>query len=97
MLGSRLMKVLLLLLRKKYDVVFIDSPPVLVVSDTAILGPLVDGVLLVCTSGQTNQRAVSQALALLEKGSTNILGLVLNKSLEESVPRSYKRYYQSKA
>ncbi len=96
MLGSRLMRVLLSLVKSKYDIVFIDSAPVLVVSDTAILGPQVDGVLVVCTSGRTNQRAVAQALALLEKGSTKILGLVLNKCLEEAVPRSYRRYYKSK-
>lgn len=96
MLGSRRIKVLLSLVKKKYDVILIDSPPVLVVSDTAVLAPLVDGVLVVCTSGQTNQRAVSQTLTLLEKGSTKILGLVLNKSQEETIPRSYRRYYKSK-
>ncbi len=94
-LGSKTMKTFFLLLKKKYDVVLIDSPPVLVVTDTSILGSIVDGVLIVCVAGRTNQKTISRTIELLKKGNTNIWGIVLNKSLEEALPRSYKKYYKN--
>lgn len=94
-LGSRLMTTFISLIKRKYDVIFIDSPPVLVVTDTSVLGSLVDGVLIVCIAGKTQRRTIARAIELLEKGRTKILGLVLNKSLEESLPRHYKKYYQT--
>ena len=96
-LGSKIMKTFLSLVKKKYDVVIIDSPPVLVVTDTSILGSLVDGVIVVCVAGKTNQRTISRTVEMLEKGNTTIWGVVLNQSLEENIPRSYKKYYKTTA
>jgi len=96
-LGSKIMRTFISLVKKKYDVVIIDSPPVLVVTDTSILGSLVDGVLIVCIAGKTHQRTVNRTIELLEKGNTKIWGIVLNQSLEEYIPRSYKQYYKTKA
>ena len=93
-LGSKIMRTFIDLTRKRYDMVIIDSPPVLVVTDTSILGSLVDGVLIVCVAGKTSQRTVNRTIELLEKGSAKIWGMVLNQSLEEYVSRSYKRYYK---
>ena len=94
-LGSKSMRIFISLLKKKYDVVIIDSPPVLVVSDTSILGSLVDGVLIVCIAGKTYQRTINRTIELLEKGKTNIWGIVLNQSVEEQIPRSYNKYYSA--
>ena len=96
-LGSKIMKTFISLVKKKFDVVIIDSPPVLVVTDTSILGSLVDGVLIVCVAGKTNQRTISRTTELLEKGKTKIWGVVLNQSIEEGIPRSYKKYYKTSA
>ncbi len=96
-LGSKIMKTFISLLKRKYDLVIIDSPPVLVVTDTSILCSLVDGVLIVCTAGKTHQRTINRTIELLEKGATKIWGIVLNKSLEDYVPRSYQRYYKVEA
>lgn len=96
-LGSKIMRTFIDLAKKKYDIVIIDSPPVLVVTDTSILGSLVDGILIVCISGKTHQRTVNRTIELLEKGSTKIWGIVLNQSLEAYISRSYKKYYQENA
>jgi len=96
-LGSKIMRTFISLVKKKYDVVLIDSPPVLVVTDTSILGSLVDGVLVVCFAGKTHQRTVNRAIELLEKGNTKIWGIVLNQALEAGTPRSYKKYYKATA
>jgi capsular exopolysaccharide synthesis family protein len=96
-LGSKITRTLISLVKKKYDVIIIDSPPVLVVTDTSILASIVDGVLLVCIAGKAHQRTVNRAIELLEKGDTKIWGIVLNQSMEEYIPQSYKRYYKAKA
>jgi len=69
----------------------------LVVTDTSILGSIVDGVLIVCTAGRTHQKTIFRTIEILDKGNTEILGIVLNKSLEENLPGSYKKYYQKYA
>lgn len=92
-LGSRIMHTFISLLKKKYDVVYFDCPPVLVVTDTSVLASLVDGVLIVCTAGKTHQRTISRTIELLEKGGTKIWGVVLNQAVEDIIPHSYKKYY----
>ncbi len=96
-LGSKIMRTLISLLKKKHDVVIIDSPPVLVVTDTSILASIVDGVLFICIAGKTHQRSINRAMELLEKGNAKIWGIVLNQSAEEYIPHSYKRYYKVNA
>lgn len=92
-LGSRIMQTFIPLLKKKYDVVYFDCPPVLVVTDTAVVASQVDGVVIVCTAGKTHQRAITRTIELLEKGKSKIWGVVLNQAIEEIIPHSYKQYY----
>lgn len=96
-LGSKIMKILISLIKKKFDVVIIDSPPVLVVTDTTILGSLVDGVLIVCIAGKIHQKVLNRTTELLDRGNTKIWGIVLNQSEEEYIPKSYQKYYKSTA
>lgn len=65
-------------LRDHYDVVVIDTPPVLLASDAAIIGSLVDGMLLVVRAGQTGRHAAEQAVRQLRTVGANVLGVVLN-------------------
>jgi Mrp family chromosome partitioning ATPase/uncharacterized protein involved in exopolysaccharide biosynthesis len=96
-LGSKIIRTFINLAKKKYDIVIIDTPPVLAVTDTSILGSLVDGVLIVCIAGKTSQRTMNRTIELLEKGNTKIWGIVLNQSFEEYVRRSFKKYYKENA
>ena len=62
----------------KFDLVVLDSPPVLAVSDPQILAELVDGVILVASATSTDSRSVSRSIERLNQVGTNVLGTVLN-------------------
>ncbi|SFE59991.1 capsular exopolysaccharide family [Thermoanaerobacter thermohydrosulfuricus] len=85
------MKKLLSNIQKDYDYVFIDSPPVVTVTDAVVLAPVVDGVILVIQAGKTEIEAVSRAKEILESVKANILGVVLNRVKESH--RGYYYYY----
>jgi len=80
--GSQLVRVISLL-RASHEVVIIDSPPLLAVSDAVALLAAVDGVLLVTRLRTTPISAVEQLNDLLERvRGANILGVVANDALE---------------
>lgn len=61
-----------------YDLVLIDSPPINIVADAALVGPLTDGVVLITRSGETSSAAVDLALEQLRRSGANVLGTILN-------------------
>ncbi len=79
--------------RKKYDVVIFDSPPLGAVTDAAILGPQVDGVLLVVRSMVTTRDALLSSLRQLRDVGARILGAVLNGFDFEAEGYYGKGYY----
>lgn len=87
LIGSEKMDQLLQQAGKGYDYVLIDLPPVLAVTDAALLGNLADGVVLVVHSGQVAPEEVQEAKKRLQAGKANILGVVLN-----GVPRQHSGY-----
>ena len=94
LLGSERMKIVLKDLAGQYDLVIIDSPPVLAVTDASILAPMADGVILVLNSGQTRVDASKDARAQLEKANARIIGVVLNKVKMDADDYSYYYYYR---
>ena len=94
LVGSGRMPSVLAELSACFDMVILDTPPVLAVADAAAVAPLVDGVLLV-VAGATNRHAVGQALRQLESVGARVIGAVLNDSRGE-VQRygGYQHYYQ---
>jgi capsular exopolysaccharide synthesis family protein len=66
-------------LRAIFDYVLIDAPPVNLYSDAALLGRLVDGVVLVVQANSTHREVVRKAKETLEAAKICILGAVLNK------------------
>jgi tyrosine-protein kinase Etk/Wzc len=62
LLGGPRMKHVLGLLRERFDVIVLDSPPLLAASDASVLGTKTDGVLLVVRAGQTERGAAQQAV-----------------------------------
>lgn len=90
LLGSQRMDRVLDALKERADMVLLDSPPVVAVSDAAILATKVDGVLLVVSAGQTKRDSVQTAKAKLQKVNANLLGAVLmNVPLDASLERYY--------
>lgn len=78
MLGSQAMSSLLDELSNVYDVIILDSPPVLAVTDAQILSTKSDGVVLVVRAEKTKKDTVLAAKGVLDKVNPNILGTVLN-------------------
>jgi non-specific protein-tyrosine kinase len=69
----------------------IDSPPLLPVTDAAVLAPRVDGVILVVKPGVTKLNACKHAVDQLRKVGSNVIGIVLN-DIPEKGARSYYYY-----
>ncbi|MBX4270570.1 CpsD/CapB family tyrosine-protein kinase [Clostridium estertheticum] len=79
LLGSAKMKNFIEELKKTYDYIILDTPPIILVTDAQILAQYTDGCLLVVSSGEAERDAAIKAKGLLEKVSAKILGIVLNK------------------
>jgi capsular exopolysaccharide synthesis family protein len=84
--------------RSAYDMLLIDSPPVLAATDAAILGSRVDGVVLVYQVGKISRGALKRAKAQLDNVRANVIGIVLNGLKAEISPdfadyNYYKYYY----
>lgn len=78
LLGSRMMKELLLQIRDKFDTIIIDTPPLLAVTDAQIVANSCDGTVLVISSGTTDIESVKKATDMLRTTSSTLLGAVLN-------------------
>jgi succinoglycan biosynthesis transport protein ExoP len=75
-----------------YDLIVIDSPPILGFPEPLQMAAAVDGVVLVALAGQTNRNAVGSALNTLQRVRANIVGLVLNE-VTRDMSDSYHYYY----
>jgi capsular exopolysaccharide synthesis family protein len=90
-LGSQKMKELLTEVGEQYDMILIDTPPVIAVTDAVILAQEVDGVILVLAVGEVNQSYAQKAKELFDQVGARILGGVLNKvAVKQS---EYYHYY----
>jgi succinoglycan biosynthesis transport protein ExoP len=96
LLGSQRMGQLLAGLSEIADVVIYDSPPAVVVADTAVLSRRVDGVVLVVEAGQTRRDVARQAIMNLQQAGAHILGGVLNRASYKRGGYYYYHYYASK-
>lgn len=80
--------------RGEFDYVFVDTPPVLLVSDARVTGQRSDGVILVLRAGQTRQADALQVVRRLKEDGTRLLGTVLNQWAPPGAGRKYyKKYY----
>lgn len=78
LLGSRRMMEVIHRLSQEADYVLFDTPPVVAVTDAAVLATKVDGVVLVVMANKTKRDVAQRAKAQLEKVGANIVGVVLN-------------------
>lgn len=77
-LGGPEMQRLLSEITGEYDLVILDSSPLLVAADATVLGPIVDGVLLVVRATRTDRRTVASVIARLREAGATVVGTVLN-------------------
>lgn len=92
-LGSRKMQKFLAHWRQEFDVVVVDTPPILVVSDALIMASLCDTVVLVCAAGDTNWQAIERSTESLQGVGTEILGVMLNRFDLKAAYGGYKYGY----
>lgn len=92
LLSSKKMANLLVELREKYDIIIVDTPPVLAVADAQIVSTLCDGTVLVLNAGRVKRELAAKAKANLEHAKARILGVVLN-NLERKTADAYYYYY----
>ena len=76
-------------LKAKADIVLFDAPPVVAVTDAALLASKLDGVLLVISAGHTKRDHAAQAKELLEKIKVRIVGTVLTNAPTDASVKSY--------
>jgi protein-tyrosine kinase len=89
-LSSQRMAEILAMLRESAEYVLIDTPPIIAVTDAAVLAPRVDGVLLVVNAGKTKRDLAVKARDMLRQVNAHILGVVLNNA---QVDKSAYAYY----
>ncbi|MEI7556167.1 CpsD/CapB family tyrosine-protein kinase [Candidatus Chlorohelix sp.] len=88
-LGSNLMREIIEQLRGEADYLFFDSPPLLAVTDAAVLSTRLDGVLLTLKANKTKRDDAKEAKEQLEKVRANIIGVALNEVKSGATRYSY--------
>ena len=79
-------------LEGRFDRILLDSPPLLAVTDGAVLARRADAVLLVVKSGETRKSDLIQAERVLSDVNANVAGVILN-SVDLNDRRYYYHYY----
>ena len=97
LLSSDRMDQLITQLEEEFEFILFDSPPILAVTDAAVLGGKVDGVVVVVRFEKTDRRAALEAKKLLQNAKAKLLGVVLNdvKTQRALGGYGYHYYYRS--
>lgn len=95
LLGSEPMKAVLDDLRTRFDYVVIDAPPLLPVTDAAVLGTRTDGTVLIAGADIVNRDQMLEAIEMLEAVNANILGVVVNRVQRGARGNYYDYRYES--
>jgi polysaccharide biosynthesis transport protein len=96
-IDSKEMKVLIEELRARFDVVIFDAPPVLPVTDSSILAPKMDSVVLVYEMGRMSREALLRTKVQLQSVGAKISGIILNNTNPHTEAiTAYPYYYRDK-
>ncbi len=96
-IASPKMRSLLKKLEVEFDLVIVDSPPIMSVTDSEILSQLSDLNLLVVSANKTEVDWLRESVHLLRRNNNTYLGVILNRFNYKSSYRSYYKYYQNYA
>jgi len=94
LLDSNRMKVLIEELKKVFDVVLFDTPPVLAVVDALVIGSLADGVVLIVQPGKTTRKPFLRAAEELRRANAKIIGVLFNQAVVRKGDYYYVDYYK---
>ena len=95
LLESKKMRILVEGLGKGFDVVLLDTPPVLAVVDPVIVSNLVEATILVVYPRKTTEKVFLSAVEELKKGNTKIIGTIFNGMRLDKDDYYYSRFYKS--
>lgn len=95
LLSSKKMNLFMKAVTDHYEMVIIDSPPGLAVTDSQVLSQLTDATILVTNVEDNNRETIKDAKELMEKADANIIGVVLNNKKMDNKKDSYYYYYGS--
>nr|WP_191297031.1 CpsD/CapB family tyrosine-protein kinase [Paenibacillus sp. PL91] len=93
MMNSKRMTAVIDRLREMYDIILIDTPPLLAVTDAQIVATKSDGVILVVDQGRVKREIAGKAVKNLESVNARILGVVLNNVKRKANEEAYYYYY----
>lgn len=85
---------LITMLKSRFDVIILDSPPVLPVTDASLLAPKVDGVVMVYEIGRTSREGLMRSKVQLEAVNAKILGVILNHTQAQTEQITAYPYYR---
>lgn len=91
LLSSKAMTEFLSEVKTQFDFIIIDTPPIISVTDSGIIGAQTDGVLMVIQAGRTQRGIVRRAEELLEQAQANVLGHILT-NIQYHLPEYIYRY-----
>ena len=92
-LSSKKMSEFIESIKDEYDYIFIDSPPVGVVSDASIISAYSDGVIFVVGANEVDSNLAKIAKERLDSVKANIVGVILNKIKTDTNSEYYNYYY----
>ena len=93
LLASKKMQALLASFKTRFDYIIIDTPPVMPLTDACILGPIVDGIILVIQAGRTQRDIIQHAENRLHQAHAKTLGYIMT-NIEYHLPHYLYRYVQ---
>lgn len=93
LMGSQKLQSIFSTMLESADLILIDTPPTLTVSDAIALAPSLDGMLLVVRPGKTRLSALKQTLDQLRQVKARILGIVMNDVVTRGNPYGYRYSY----
>jgi capsular exopolysaccharide synthesis family protein len=95
LLGSNKMSELIDALEQDWDIILLDSPPMVAVTDATIISREIDAMILVVHSGKTNRQSFERTISTLKSINVPLVGVVLNSVTSKNSYGSYTYYYQN--
>jgi capsular exopolysaccharide synthesis family protein len=93
LLGSSRMVDLIGRLENEWDIILIDSPPIVAVTDSSMISAEIDALVMVVKAGQTERAAVDRALDTIANVRSPLIGVILNGASPETLAGKYSYYY----
>jgi capsular exopolysaccharide synthesis family protein len=93
LLGSDRMSQLVDKLEQEWDMILLDSPPIVAVTDASMISGEIDAIAMVVKAGQTERSAVDRALDMMRNVKAPLIGAILNGASQESLGGKYAYYY----